>query len=38
MLYLAEFGRGIFDPKAERWIFGKISLLINYNIIIYIIL
>jgi hypothetical protein len=38
MLYLAEFGRRIFDPKAERRIFGKISLLINYNIIIYIIL
>jgi hypothetical protein len=38
MLYLAEFGRRIFDPKAEKWIFGKISLLINYNIIIYIII
>jgi hypothetical protein len=37
MPYLAEFRKRILDGQAEKWIFGKISLYINYNIIIYII-
>jgi hypothetical protein len=35
MTYLAESRRRILDRQAEKWIFGKISLYINYNIIIY---
>jgi hypothetical protein len=39
MLYLAESQKEKFMAGiAEKWIFGKISLYINYYIIIYIII